>query len=138
MKYLVFVVVAVAAACSSSTGPKTPSYVGSWWLGTVDGAPLPDTFGPILGTGEFLLIDHATLAVTQEGSSTFTTDFRMSADSTELPIVDTVAALENGTELEWVNRNDVTEPMSVSGDTLVLTTARWNASPQVYRFLRSP
>ncbi len=138
MKYFVFVLAAAAAACGSSTAPRAPSYIGTWALTAVDGAPLPDTFGPIAGIDAFFLIDHATMVLGQEGASgTFTTDFRVSVDTTELPTVDTVTALEKGTELEWINRGDVTEPMSVRGDTLLLTTARWNASPQVYRFERS-
>ncbi|HSC30351.1 MAG TPA: hypothetical protein VLD17_01410 [Gemmatimonadaceae bacterium] len=138
MKVIVLVLAATAVACSSSTGPQTPSFDGTWSLVSVNGAALPDTFGPIAGIDAVFLIDHATLFIPENGTTgTFTTDFRISVDTTELPNVDTVTVLDNGTELEWVNLNDITEPMSVHRDTLTLTTSRWNPTPQTYRFARS-
>ena len=137
MKFIAIVVAATALGCGSSAAPKTPSYFGTWELTTVDGKVLPDTFVQIAGTGDFLLLDSATLVLPQAGTGTLATHFHISVSTTDLPDVDTVAALDNGTELEWINRSDTTDPIAVKGDTLVLTTTRFFTPAMVFRFQRA-
>ncbi len=137
MKFIGIVVAATALGCGSSTAPKTPSYVGTWDLTTVDGKVLPDTFVQIAGTGDFLLLDSATLVLPQTGTGTLATHFHISVSTTDIADVDTVAALDSGTELEWINRGDTAEPIAVIGDTLVLTTTRFFTPAMVFRFQRA-
>ncbi|MGH7648048.1 MAG: hypothetical protein ACREND_08005 [Gemmatimonadaceae bacterium] len=138
MRRLALILVATAAACSSSTGPKTPAFVGTWDLVSVDGAPLPETVATVVGTGAAFLLQDATLVLTgATAGDSLVTDFRISTSATIIPSVDHVAALGNGTELEWLDRSDSTDAITVHGDTLLLTTSRLALSSHTFMFERA-
>lgn len=133
---LMFVV--AVAACGGSTGPRTPAYVGTWSLLTVDGAPLPDTVAQIAGSGTFFLMDGATLLL-QDGSApdSLVARYNISSSATIIVNVDSVAVLGNGTQLEWLQHSDSTDPMTLHGNTLLLTTTRLAAGSHVFQFGRT-
>ncbi len=117
MRRLVLMFAVTAAACGGSTAPRTPAYVGTWSLVTVDGGALPDTVAQIAGSGSFFLMDGATLLL-QDGSApdSVVAIYNISSSATIIVNVDHVAPLANGTELEWLQRSDSTDPMSVHGE----------------------
>ncbi|HKV99051.1 MAG TPA: hypothetical protein VJN96_04465 [Vicinamibacterales bacterium] len=138
MRRLALILVAAAAACSSSTGPKTPAFVGTWSLVSVDDAPLPDTVAAIGNIDAFLLMQDATLVLTDgAGTDSLIAHYHLSVSATIITNVDHVVPLDNGAEIEWLDHNDATDSITVRADTLVLTTSELVNQLHVYKFERS-
>ena len=109
-----------------------------WSLVTVDGTPLPDTLAQIAGSGAWFLMQDATLVLTDgTGTDSLVADYHISVSTTVITNVDHVLPLENGAEIEWLDRNDATDSITVRADTLLLKTSQLVNAPHVYKFERA-
>lgn len=117
-------------ACDGATAPATPAYVGTWALVSANGSALPYAYG----FGLSIVDATATLAPPGQPST-----MREDENVGGVTVDDArVMGSGNALVLHWPTSFHVPydDPITVSGDALVLVSARWTGVPVTYRFAR--